>query len=300
MGRPIKDKYFGTIAGSGQTIRCSFKTSGTTYADGFIVRARGQRKFMVQSVAGGTATRAVCRLVSSIANNGDMTIKVFPYAASPPGSGAAASVSAFQAVSGAIVAGGSAYTVGDILTVVGGTNSLVTKFTVSSVDGSGAVTGITLTQAGTYSIAPSGTLSTTATLPGGYTGSGVGSSCTLTVSFGIKTFSVTPGSLYNAAPSVAITGGGGTGATALAGLSAGGVTLTLENPGSGFVGNVNTVTVTLTKVGGSTVEYARKITAHYVYTWTSNTYPNPAAADRYKWFVEPTSLVAGQVILETA
>lgn len=298
MGRPLNKKYFGTIVSTGQQIRCTYKTGGNTYTDGFIVRARGNRKFLVQSLAGGASTRAVCLLVdSSPANNGEMTIKVFPYAASVPGSGASASVSAYQAISGTIVDGGSGYIVDDTLTVEGGTSSVAAVFTVTSVDEDGAVTGISLLTEGTYTVAPSGTLSTTSLNPDGYLGSGNGSSATLEVSFGIKSFSVTAGSLYAAAPAVTISGGGGTGAFALSGLSGGGVTLTLKEPGSGYVGNVNLVTVTLTKVGGSSVEYAKKITMNYVNTWTNS---GPNDDNKYKWFVEPTTLSAGQALLETA
>ena len=298
MGRPLNKKYFGAIARSGQTIRCTYKKGATTYADGFIVRARGNRKFLVQSVAGGVGSQAVCLLVNTApSNSGEMTIKVFPYAASTPGSGAAASVSAFQVVSGTVTAAGSGYTVGDTLTLVGGTFSAAGIFTVTSVDGSGAVTGINLTTVGTYTVAPSGARTTTSLNSGGYLGSGNGTSCTITANFGIKTFSVTPGSLYDAAPAVTISGGGGTGAYAVSGLSGGGVTLTLESPGTGYVGNVNTVTVTLTKVGGSTVEFASKITMNYVNTWTNS---GPDNDLKYKWFVEPTSLLPGQALLETA
>ncbi|KAB0269071.1 phage tail protein [Microvirga brassicacearum] len=58
----------------------------------------------------------------------------------------------------------------------------------------------------------------------------------------------TPGTGYTTAPTVAITGGGGTGATATAQVSGGAITgFTVTNPGSGYT---TAPTITLTPVGG--------------------------------------------------
>jgi len=78
MGRPIKDSFFGALTGSGQQIKVAFKTGGVSYT-GYIVRARGSRKFLVHDQS--SAVTAVCVLVTtSPTNNGEMTLKVSPHA----------------------------------------------------------------------------------------------------------------------------------------------------------------------------------------------------------------------------
>lgn len=74
----------------------------------------------------------------------------------------------------AVLAGGTGYTVGDILTVVGGTGTAasVRVTTVSS----GVVTGVAVNSSGAYSVQPSGTPATTG---------GTGTSCTLTLTYAI-------------------------------------------------------------------------------------------------------------------
>src|SRR3990167_5118949 len=68
--------------------------------------------------------------------------------------------------------GGSTYVVGDILTIVGGTFTTVAKLIVTAVSG-GVITGAQMNVAGSYSVPPTGTLSTTG-------GGGTGATFTLT------------------------------------------------------------------------------------------------------------------------
>ena len=65
-----------------------------------------------------------------------------------------------QATAQAINGGGNAYTVNDILTLVGGAFSTATQLKVTSVSG-GVITGISLQTAGVYSVAPSNPVSCT-------------------------------------------------------------------------------------------------------------------------------------------
>ena len=73
----------------------------------------------------------------------------------------------------AVLAGGTGYSNGDILTVVGGTGS---SATVSVTVSSGVVTGVTIVNSGAYSVQPSATPATTG---------GTGSGCTLTLTYAI-------------------------------------------------------------------------------------------------------------------
>ena len=66
-----------------------------------------------------------------------------------------------EAVTVAVAAGGTGYTVGNTLTVVGGLGQIDTELTVSTVSGAGAVTGVTISNAGQYATAPSNPVSVT-------------------------------------------------------------------------------------------------------------------------------------------
>ncbi len=118
-------------------------------------------------------------------------------------------VASTKLVSLAVNAGGSNYLVGDTITLSGGTHSTAAILTVSSVSG-GAVTGVNVTNAGSYTVnASSFTQSAT---------SGVGSGATFdTVVWGINTVTVSTPGAYTALPSSPVsqgaTSGGGSGAT---------------------------------------------------------------------------------------
>jgi hypothetical protein len=80
------------------------------------------------------------------------------------------------ALSFSITAAGTGYAVGDTITVTGGVYSQQATYTVATIGGSGAVTGLTTVNNGVYSIVP-GTPSQTTT-------SGNGTGLTLTLTFG--------------------------------------------------------------------------------------------------------------------
>jgi hypothetical protein len=93
------------------------------------------------------------------------------------------------ALSFSITAAGTGYAVGDTITVTGGVYSQQATYTVSTVGGSGTVTGLTTVSNGVYTIVP-GTPSSTIT-------SGNGTGLTLTLTFGTGaggagTYVVTP------------------------------------------------------------------------------------------------------------
>lgn len=78
-----------------------------------------------------------------------------------------------EAVSAAIVAGGTGYAVGNTLTVVGGLGQLDTELTVTTVS-SGVITGITISNAGQYAEIPTNPVSVTG---------GAGSAATFNLTF---------------------------------------------------------------------------------------------------------------------
>lgn len=83
------------------------------------------------------------------------------------------------AISYSITAAGTGYAVGDTITVTGGIYSQQATYTVSSIGGSGSVTGLTVVNYGVYTIVP-GTPAPTTT-------SGNGTGLTLTLTFGSGT-----------------------------------------------------------------------------------------------------------------
>lgn len=113
-----------------------------------------------------------------------------------------------------IASGGSGYTVGDVLTLSGGTGTAATV-TVATLSGS-AVATVTITTLGAYTVLPTNPV----TLTGG-----TGSGATLTVNtYAIRTntFNITnAGSGYVEQPTVTFSGGGGSGAAAYATVGSG-------------------------------------------------------------------------------
>lgn len=153
------------------------------------------------------------------------------------GTGLAANVSGMLAISATISAGGSNYAVGDVLKVVGGTQTAQAEFQVATLSGS-AVATVTLLQAGNYTVLPSNPAATT---------SSVGTGATLTVAWGVLSVKVTnSGTGYIAAPIVAFTGGGGSAAAATAqvilGPTAGSFIVTYA--GRVWIANARTVSFT--------------------------------------------------------
>jgi hypothetical protein len=79
-----------------------------------------------------------------------------------------------EAFSVTVTAAGTGYTAGDTLAVVGGIGTITTELTVSTVDMSGGITGVTITNAGQYSTAPTNPVSVTG---------GAGSAATFNITF---------------------------------------------------------------------------------------------------------------------
>jgi hypothetical protein len=108
-----------------------------------------------------------------------------------------------------IGSGGTGYTVGNVLTIVGGTPvTTAAQLTVSSVSG-GVITAVTVSAANSYTVLPTNPVSVTG-------GSGTGATFNLTYSLGAATTISNAGSGYIEQPTVTFSGGGGSGAAAYA------------------------------------------------------------------------------------
>lgn len=152
-------------------------------------------------------------------------------------------VATTKLVSIAVNAGGSNYLVGDTITLASGTSSTKAVLTVSTVSG-GAVTGVTISTAGSYTVntatftqfatsgvgsgatfntAVWGVNTVTVSTPGAYTAlpsspvaqgstSGSGTSATFTALWGVLSVAVTvAGTGYDSTSALSVTSGGGTG-----------------------------------------------------------------------------------------
>jgi hypothetical protein len=109
-----------------------------------------------------------------------------------------------------VQSGGTGYTAGDVLTIVGGTPvSVAATYTVATVSG-GVITSVNPTNFAQYSVLPANPVSVTG---------GTGSSATLNLTYGVGTSAYTitnAGSGYVEQPTVSFSGGGGSGAAAFA------------------------------------------------------------------------------------
>jgi len=79
-----------------------------------------------------------------------------------------------EAVTAAVVAGGTGYAVGNTLTVVGGLGQLDTELTVTTIGGGGVITGVSISNAGQYAEIPTNPVSVTG---------GAGSAATFNLTF---------------------------------------------------------------------------------------------------------------------
>jgi hypothetical protein len=163
---------------------------------------------------------------------------------SSQGSGAAAGLASFVAVTALVNQRGINYTQGATLTVLGGSGS-ATQCTITGIDSNGSVLAVAISRPGLYATLPSLGNVATSVSPGG------GNGCTLDLSMGIGSIALANGGgQYTAPPLVAISGGGGTGAQAYVSLSAGSVnTIGMSAAGMGYMAQP---TIAITSGGGAT------------------------------------------------
>ena len=189
-----------SVNGSDTNISQVFQSKGT----GAIDLAAGSSGVNISN--GGTVT-AITGTAAGSAYTSAPTVAI---SAPTTAGGVQATASAGMSIlTSALVSGGTGYTVNDTLTFVGGTGTAVTVI-VTGVSG-GVVTTYSIAFGGTYTVVPTGTISTTG---------GTGTGATFSVSaWQVRTtgFTITnAGSGYVEQPTVTFSGGGGSGATAYA------------------------------------------------------------------------------------
>jgi len=190
------------LSGTDTNISMAFQPKGT----GAIDLAAGSSGVNISN--GGTVT-AITR---SAAGSGYTTVPSVAISAPTTAGGVQATATAQVVINGvtSIANGGTGYTVGDVLTVSGGTApSQTTQLTVATVS-AGVITSVNITRFGTYTVTP--------TNPASVTG-GTGSSATFNLNYAVQsgTFTITnAGSGYIEQPTITFSGGGGSGASAFA------------------------------------------------------------------------------------
>ena len=190
--------------GTDTNVSMAFQSKGT----GAIDLAAGSSGVNISN--GGTVTA----LTVTAAGSAYTTIPT-PAITAPTTAGGvqAVATATMNAINRTIISGGTGYTLNDTITVVGGTFTTAATFTVSGVTG-GVVNALTAANGGTYSVLPTGTLTTTG---------GTGTGLTLTIdTWGVRGLTIgTAGSGYVEQPTVSFSGGGGSGAAAYATVGAG-------------------------------------------------------------------------------
>jgi hypothetical protein len=192
--------------GSDTNISMAFQPKGT----GAIDLAAGSSGVNISN--GGTVT-AITRSGTGTGYTSKPTIAI----SAPTTAGgvqATATIDFMSTNATAIVSGGTGYTVGNVLTVVGGTPVVsATTMTVATVS-SGVITSVTIANFGSYSTLPTNPVSVTA-------GTGSGATFNLTYSIGNAFTISNAGSGYIEQPTITFSGGGGSGAAAYATVGSG-------------------------------------------------------------------------------
>jgi hypothetical protein len=229
--------------GSDSNISMAFQPKGT----GAIDLAAGSSGVNISN--GGTVT-VITRTASGSGYTSIPSVAV----SAPTTAGGVTATASFLIFTNAVSinSGGTGYTVGNVLTVVGGTaQTTAAQITVTSVS-AGVITGATISGVN-YSVMPP--------VPASVTG-GSGSGATFTVSGVIQASAtiINAGSGYIEQPTVTFSGGGGSGAAAYAIVGSGTIirslanTLDIHTPaGSGFQVN---------NVSGSTLIYSKGVTGY--------------------------------------
>lgn len=118
---------------------------------------------------------------------------------------ATATIASLLLVGATIASGGTGYSVNDILTVSPGTRSVAATLRVDAVGAGGAVTAVSIVEAGTYTVTTTASTGVATTV-----GAGSGSGATFNLSWGIRAVTVSAGGNgYKAVPTLTVSGGSG-------------------------------------------------------------------------------------------
>jgi hypothetical protein len=210
---------YGQLTGGATTKAIEFKSLGSDTNVAMALRSQGTGAIDLAAGSsgvnisnGGTVT-AITRTAGGSGYT-SLPTAVISVPTTAGGVQATASVTMFN--SGVTIAGGgTGYTAGDVLTVVGGTPAgAAATLTVSTVS-AGVITAVAVNNFGSYTALPSNPVSVTG-------GTGTGATFNLTYALNLLTIT-NAGSGYVEQPTVSFSGGGGSGASAYATVGSGAV-----------------------------------------------------------------------------
>jgi hypothetical protein len=221
---------YGQLTGGATTKAVEFKSLGTDTNVAYAIRSKGTGAIDLAAGSsgvnisnGGTVTAL------TVTNSGNTFYSTQPtlVISAPTTAGgvqAVATPNMYADQGTTVAAGGTGYTVGDTLTLVGGTpTGAAATFSVATVS-AGVVLTVNAVNFSGYSVLPSSPVSTTG---------GTGTGCTLTVRWKLTTPTITnAGSGYVEQPTVTFSGGGGSGAAAYATVGAGTIIRALGSTGT--------------------------------------------------------------------
>jgi hypothetical protein len=205
-----------SVAGTDTNIALAIQSKGT----GAIDLAAGSSGV---NISNGNTVTAITRTAVGFGYTSIPTVTVsVPTTAG--GVQATASASQMFASSANVAGGGTGYAVNDVLTVAGGTPTIATQLTVTSVS-AGVITAVSIVgNTGGYTVLPSNPVSVTG---------GTGTGATFTINYGVTSVAITnAGSGYVEQPTVTFSGGGGSGAAAYASVGAGSIIRALGSTGT--------------------------------------------------------------------
>ena len=206
---------YGQLTGGATTKAVEFKSLGSDTNVAYAIRSKGTGAIDLAAGSSGVNISNGGTVTALTRTAGGTGFTSYPSVAisAPTTAGgvqATATCTVMFSIAATIANGGSGYTVGDTLTMVGGTpTSTGGTFTVSTVS-SGVVTAVTAASSKAYTALPANPVSTTG---------GTGTGCTLNVTYSIDPGGLTigtAGSGYVEQPTVTFSGGGGSGAAAYA------------------------------------------------------------------------------------
>jgi hypothetical protein len=188
-----------SVAGTDTNISATFQSKGT----GAVNLATGSSGV---NISNGNTVTAITRTSAGSGYTSVPSAVISP--PTTPGGTQATFSPAMVGITAIVASGGTGYTLGDTLTIVGATG-ISSQLNVATLSGN-AVATVTFANSGNMTALPTNPVSVTG---------GSGSNATFTMTYGLATTQPAPtiaGSGYVAQPTVTFSGGGGTGAAAYA------------------------------------------------------------------------------------
>lgn len=257
MGRPIPRGFIGDVSINGNQLRVvGVLDSAVGVEELYIKEQINPQKFTCVSVSNETREGQILLQQADPQTVGEGRIAVSPFG----GTGGAEASATMKLENAIIEDEGTGYTVGDLLTLDGGSNTTSAVVEVTSVDTGGEILSLTVNDTGAgYTSLPIQPI----TLSGG-----TGTGSTITATWEIDTITVdSAGSGYTEAPLITFASDTGSGAEASATISGGSVSgIIVDSSGDNYL------EIPSVAIESPSQESARTIQTHLVKTFEGSIY----------------------------